>query len=99
MEQRDSIERLAKLEMTTDHHNKRLTILEDERREWSTRIQDLSIATARLVVTSENLLASSKQQEEKIGLLVSAKEKIAGYFAGAVAVISVIWAAIVKFIS
>lgn len=99
MEQRDSIERLAKLEMTTDHHNKRLTILEDERREWSERIQDLSVATARLVLSSENLLNTTKSQEEKIGLLEQTKNKMIGWFAAAAMCISAVWAFIVKFIS
>lgn len=95
MDQRD-IERLAKLEMSTEHHDKRITFLEDEQREWGERINDLSVATARLVITSENLLASTRSQEAKIGLLEKTKHKMIGYFAGATLVISAMWAVISK---
>lgn len=90
MEQRD-IERLAKLEMTTTHHDKRLTILEDERREWAERIQDLSVATARLVMSSENLLRTTERQENKISVLENAKAKLIGWIAGASVVVGGIW--------
>lgn len=99
MDNRDNLDRLARVEMTTLHHDHRLLSLEKEREEWRDRLNDLSVATARLVITSENLLSATRAQEEKIGLLERTKNKLIGWFAGVSVAISAIWAVVVKFFS
>lgn len=99
MDNRDSIERLARVEMTAEHHDYRLTSLETEREEWRERLNELSIATARLVETSANLVEATRSQEIKINLLEKTKNKLIGWFAGASVAISAIWAVVVKFLS